>query len=146
MLHPQRPLMRRMTMATLMTKTCWPPLLALRRLALLQVVLRTAMAAGKPLPCIWRVSLYLCSPVYRRILAIGNSNVVPCTAEELDAGQQCLFTSDGGFAVQNGRVSATYSFWQHLTGHVTGSQRAVLHDGAGSHSRTAEALPLQANL
>ena len=57
-----------------------------------------------------------------------------------------VFTTNGWVASQVRRVSATYSFWQHLTGHVTSSQWAVLHDGAGSHSRTAEALPLKANL
>ena len=49
-LHLQQPLMKRMRMASWMTKTSWPRLLALRRLLMLQVMPRRALAAGKPLP------------------------------------------------------------------------------------------------
>ena len=60
--------------------------------------------------------------------------------------EKAVRSGDDWAAVQIGRVSATNSFWQHLTGHVTSSQWPMLHDGAGCCSGTAEALPLKANI
>lgn len=48
--------------------------------------------------------------------------------------------------MQMGRLAPSNGVWQHYAGDVASCQWLVLHDGAGRHPRTAEALPFKANL